>query len=285
MSYSNQRPPEAPLRNTCKVIEGGDDDRDFIPCPAGQQSLGLLKIKNTVIDKGFGIKDGFRFVLRSKEHPEAFVCVETSAAIGHNSHLYKLVFGMSGGQLSSEIAHDHDHFFNYMQQFKDRWFLATVTQREWTSPEGKVIIFTDVANKSLMPHPDGLKWGPASGYFKKLIDTGGKTSVSSAQQSLPAASEPSGFEDYPDNKAKPIQVDRPLGRFVYKPILSADKAKRDGQLVFIESKKGQHNEFNPGNYHFPEKVKELEKYFIGEVEPEPVTDVDDVMDGDNLAWE
>lgn len=245
-----------PLQNTIQVLSGDGGDREYIECPEGQQTLGLVRIKNCIIDQGYGPKEGFRFVFRAKDMPEAFVCIETSDAVGRNSHLYKLLNGMSGGKAPQPGAEGVDAatYFNFMQRLVDGWFIGNIEHQKWTPPDGsREVTFVRVANRYLMPHPARAEWKKASDYFKDY-DESKKVKKALAENS------PNDFDN--PKKTEPLNY----GMIMYNIQLSDNPKAREAQLKFIKDKGGKLHPVT-GNYHFDDQIPELLKRFAGKWEP------------------
>lgn len=268
MSYDNNRPKEV-LRNTITIPKESDGEKEFVTCPPGQQTLGLVKIKNATISNAYQTGAGYRFVLRSRAVPEAFVSVEVMAKGSKSSGLFKLLNRMSGGLMTPEIGKDSDALFAFMQKQIGHWFLGTVEHTEWTPPNSnEVITFVRVMDKNLIPHPEDAKFGNCVDYFKKGVRT---VSVGESEAKR------SGFEDMPDHGKESQKAKSDATEYMYKIVLSDDKEKRTGQLKFLDSVKAKFNAIT-GNYHTLEEVKKLEKFFKGYYDATPVeeeTDFDD----------
>lgn len=281
--YNNQERREGPppLQNTIQVVSGEGGDREYVNCPEGQQVLGLVRIKNCIIDQGYGPKEGFRFVFRAKDMPEAFVCIETSDAVGKNSHLYKLINGMSGGNCPQPGSDGVDSatYFNFMQRLVDGWYLGAVEHQKWNPPNGGAeITFVRVANRYLMPHPDRQQLGKASEYFKAYDES---------KKVKKALSENSSNDFANPKTAKNVDY----GEIMYNIAFHENPKQREAQIKFIEAKGGKLHPLT-GNYHFKDVIPELQKRFAGKWEPkkddlppEVSFDADPASTQDELPWD
>jgi len=275
MGYNNDRPKEV-LRNTVVVARANDgEDFEYARCPEGQQALGLVKLKNIHYKTQWGEGDGFRFVLRSRSTPEAFVTLDTSNKIGGRSGFSKLCAKMLGKKLNEEELSDPDAMFALAQSFLGKWFLGTIEHQEWAPPDGgDPIIFVRIQDKTLAPHPSSVQWGNCLDFFKD--GNSEKKSISGEQKT---------FDDMPDHgtsknggksavatKDKSVAnaaiAGKPVhfGPHLYDFKLSDKESARKAQLKFIVENHGAFNETTQ-MYHFPEKLgDDYEKKYKGEWE-------------------
>lgn len=253
MSYGTQT--KEPLRNTVRV----GSDRDFDTCPAGQKALALVRIKNTKIKDDYGEREGFMWVFRDRESG-AFANIKTSSTFSARSNFGKLIVSMSGGKAKIEDFKTEDEIFNHAQRYLDHWFLGTVEHSEWKAPDGADVIFVNIQNKLVVPHPQDKDWGNASEYFKK----------GSAKKSVgtePLGNIESGFESMPNMKT-----------FGYALKLGAPGPGRAKQEKFIEDNGGHYRE-DTGFFHFPKEIEAIKQHFKGEFASAASSEPSDPMAG------
>lgn len=248
-------------------IKTGGDDIDWTVMPPGQYPMALVDIRNVDIDgrhfPGGTIQPGYRFVFQGKDDPNFMVTLDCTAIIGGNrAKLPKLVRNMSGNTLTDEMQENADHFFDFMTRLVNRWYIVPVKVNKWVDKQGIDQERNKVSDVSVIPHPEGSKWGKAEKQpfrkAEKKVGAGGGGDVST------------GFESYKDGGLSGDWTKTP---YMYEIKFADSEEKKNQQKAFIKSK---HGLFNPGNgmYHFAEKIPQLEGFYAGEFKPEEVDAVD-----------
>lgn len=276
----NQRAKEQ-LRNTVTVSTSKYGDGDYVTPPEGRHDMALIKIKNCVMNTQWGDKEGYRFIFRLRQTPEAFVSIEETAKCNRNAGLYRLGKSLSDGAIPDSCAESPEDLFNFMQRFLDHWFTGVITYKHWAAKDGTDVIFARIEQRNIQPSPNDKQWGNAAVFFDKV------SKEKEDKGALPGSQ--TGFEDpgdpTPEEKSKEEKgqfVDN-WGLFMYEVAFSKDKAVQEKQSAFLSLHHGVYNN-DTGWWHFPKEVKDLEKRFKGfyETKTTPVAEV--TFDDDNIPW-
>lgn len=140
---------KAPVKNTFR--KGQERDFEYETPQKGAQIMGLVSIKNVVIENQWGTRDGYRLVFRSRSNPNAFLNYEQASVLSDRSNLGKALKRMTGGAFDEFQELKEDEAYNLLMECENKWFEVQVKHNPWTSKDGKEIIFAKVDDNDIRP--------------------------------------------------------------------------------------------------------------------------------------
>lgn len=163
MNQKNNNKDE-PLVNTVYVSKS-TEQYEYETVPGGMYLAGLVKIKNTTIEREIqGVKTakpGFRLTFRLKEHPACFVGLQVTATTSEKGRFTPLLKKMTGGSFPKDPT--PEHCFNTLTGFLGGWFDVMIDKVEFKGKDRNFVI-DDV----VLPTKQAVGLGNAVDYFKAL---------------------------------------------------------------------------------------------------------------------